>query len=1013
MMRAMRLAAFVLFLASFVPAQDAPKQISGGPGDPLTPAEAKKNFRLPKDLRIELAASEPQIESPVAMAFAPDGRLWVVEMGDYPNGPAKGEPPAGRIKILEDKDGDGFFETSRVFADKLLFANGLLHWQDGVIVTAAPHIVHVRDTDGDGKADRQDVLYEGFAALNPQLRVSNPILGLDGWVYVANGLRGGQARVPGTKEAINLGGMDFRFDPLSGDHEAVTGMGQYGNTFDDWGQRFVCDNRHHLRHIVLENRYIKRNPNLAAPALVHDTSVLEDGPLSSGGKIYPLSKNWTTSSLHEGRFTAACGVFVYRGGLLGPSYHGSAFTCDPTGNLVHQETMEQSGATFLSKPAQKGVEFLASPDDWFRPVFLAHGPDDALYVVDMYRAVIEHPEFMPPELKQRPDLARGKDKGRIWRIVPERHQGHVHVKKSLAKATTELLVANIGDGRPWWRTTAHRLLLERQDVAAVEPLRRELEQKDPLARIHAAWLLDGMIYLDELRLLKLLRDKHPRVRENAVKLAEVRLARSPALQDRLLAMAGDADPRVRCQVALALGEWDSDRVVAALAKIALAAGDDSWTRLAVASSLVAPEDPEADRPRVSRALPLLQTILHAPEFRKLPAAQRLPVIQDFAALAATEPVGLKMALLANELGEHALQLALLEGFANGLARKGIRLDDYFVKSSPNPNDPVLQWFREFLGAVQHEAVVIRKGDRHLFDKNDTKKVPVPFSDRLTAIRLLSRVSWPVAAKSLPSLLGEDTPQDVRLAAVRALSMHSDKAVAPLLMKDWRSYTPALRREVTEAMFRSPDRILVFLGEIDAKRVKPGDLDTLRTRQLLKHGQPNIRVLADKLLRDNLPADRQEVLKKYQDALSMKGDAKRGQEIFKKNCATCHRVAAVGIDVGPDIADTRTKTLSALLTDILVPNQAIDNNYVNYVLSTKDGKTLTGIVVAETASSLTLKRAEGQADVILRSQIDELQSTGVSLMPDGLEKNISVAEMADLLDFLKNWRYLDGSVPFGR
>jgi putative heme-binding domain-containing protein len=233
------------------------------------------------------------------------------------------------------------------------------------------------------------------------------------------------------------------------------------------------------------------------------------------------------------------------------------------------------------------------------------------------------------------------------------------------------------------------------------------------------------------------------------------------------------------------------------------------------------------------------------------------------------------------------------------------------------------------------------------------------------------------------------------------------------MKDWRTYTPALRREVTEAMFRSPDRILIFLGEIDAKRVKPGDLDTLRTRQLLKHNQPNIRVLADKLLRDNLPADRQEVMRKYQDALTMKGDAKRGQEVFKKNCATCHRVAALGIDVGPDIADTRTKTLSALLTDILVPNQAIDNNYVNYVLSTKDGKTLTGIVVAETASSLTLKRAEGQADVILRSQIDELQSTGVSLMPDGLEKNITVAEMADLLDFLKNWRYLDGSIPFGR
>jgi putative heme-binding domain-containing protein len=183
--------------------------------------------------------------------------------------------------------------------------------------------------------------------------------------------------------------------------------------------------------------------------------------------------------------------------------------------------------------------------------------------------------------------------------------------------------------------------------------------------------------------------------------------------------------------------------------------------------------------------------------------------------------------------------------------------------------------------------------------------------------------------------------------------------------------------------------------------------------LINHPSPNIRTLATKLLRESLPADRGEVLKKYEVALAMAGDAKRGQEIFKKNCATCHRVAGIGIDVGPDIADTRTKTLSALLTDIIVPNQAIDNNYVNYVVSTKDGKTLTGIIASETASSLTIKRAEGQTDVILRSEIEELQSTGLSLMPEGLEKTITVMEMADLLSFLKNWRYLDGSVPTGR
>lgn len=999
MIRAIPFGLIAVIVATIASGQELPKQVSGGPGKPLSPAEAQKLFKLPPGLRIELVAAEPQIESPVAMAFAPDGKLWVVEMRDYPNGPAKGQPPGGRIKILDDKDGDGFFETSHIFADNLFFANGLLHWKDGVIVTAAPHVVHLRDTDGDGKADQRDILYEGFATQNPQLRVSNPILGLDGWIYVANGLRGGAVKRPGDKdrEAVKLGGMDFRFDPLYGDHEAITGMGQYGNTFDDWGQRFVCDNRHHLRHIVLENNYIKRNPHLAAPALVHDISVLEDGPLSSGGKIYPLSKNWTTSSLHEGRFTAACGVFIYRGQLLPKDCQGAAFTCDPTGNLVHQEILEQAGATFRSHPPLKGVEFLASPDDWFRPVFLAHGPDDAMYVVDMYRAVIEHPEFMPPELQKRPDLSLGRDKGRIWRIVPVGQATRLP-GPSLEKASTKDLVAHLSDPRPWWRMTAHRLLLERQDASAVEPLRRLLDGPSPQGRVYAAWLLNSMVYFDENRLLKLLGDELPRVRENAVKLAEVRLAKSPALQQRLRAMASDADPRVRCQVALALGELDNDRLVAPLAKIALAGAGDEWTRIAVASALVAPEPEEVDNPkRVSRALAVLRAILQAPEFRKVTALQKTALAREFAALTAAEPVGLKLAVLAQELGEREPQRALLAGFAEGLARKGVRLNDYFVKASPNPNDPVLQWLREFFGQIGQEAGDLKANS----------------ADRLAAIHLLSRLSWPLAGKALTPLLGDEVSQEIRLAAIRALAQQTDKAVPELLMKGWSGYTPALRREVTEAMFRSPDRILVFLGEIEAKHVKPGDLDTLRTRQLLKHSQPNIRVLADKLLHDNLPADRQEVLQKYQAARTKKGDAKRGQDIFKKNCATCHRVAGIGIDVAPDIADTRTKSLSALLTDILVPNQAIDNNYVNYVVSTKDGKTLTGIIVAETASSLTLKRTEGQSDVVLRSEIEELQSTGVSLMPDGLEKNITVAEMADLLDFLKNWRYLDGSVPFGR
>jgi putative heme-binding domain-containing protein len=262
------------------------------------------------------------------------------------------------------------------------------------------------------------------------------------------------------------------------------------------------------------------------------------------------------------------------------------------------------------------------------------------------------------------------------------------------------------------------------------------------------------------------------------------------------------------------------------------------------------------------------------------------------------------------------------------------------------------------------------------------------------------------------LVTEDPAQEVRIAAVRALGAHQNTEVAGLLLKSWRSYTPALRREVTEALLRQPDRIQILFKEIEAGRVKPGDIDSVRVRQLLSHGRPEIRDRAKQLFQASLPADRKEVLARYQEALRLRGDAGRGRGIFQKNCATCHRVAGIGIDVGPDISDSRTKTESALLTDILNPNQAIDNNYINYVVTTKNGKVLTGVIASETAASLTLRRAEGQSDVVLRQDIDEIVSSGVSLMPEGLEKNISVAEMADLLSFLKNWRYLDGAVPTG-
>ena len=966
-------------------------QKSGGPGKPLTPQEAQKLFQLPKGLRIELVACEPQIESPVAMAFAPDGKLWVVEMRDYPNGPKTGEKPGGRIRVLEDKDGDGFYETSTVWADNLLFANGLLLWDMGVIVTAAPHILYIEDDKG--KAGKRTILFEGFAAENPQLRLSNPILGLDGWIYCANGLRGGKVVNPRDPKAkpIDLSGMDFRFNMLTGQAEAISGLGQYGNTFDDWGNRFVCDNRHHLRHIVIENRYLKRNPNLAALGVVEDISILEDGPLSSGGKIYPLSKNWTTSTLHEGRFTAACGVFIYRGQLLGKPYGGAAFTCDPTGNLVHGESMEQKGATYQSKPFEKGKEFLASPDDWFRPVFLTHGPDDAMYVVDMYRAVIEHPEFMPPELQKRPDLTAGKDKGRIWRIVPEKHNSLKARRSFKAKPTLQDKLEALKSPEPWQRLTAQHLLqidkpgLGPDVLGKIGQFATDHSRHDFLIQ-QLAWLgLTGSTGISTLN-----HNNNPRLRENGILLLEKTNFNDGNWPDIIQIFAKDPDPRVRFQAALTLGELkldkrivDASRIVDSLAEIALAGAEDRWTRLAVESSLA------------GKAEPFLRRLVRD-QFESKITAGNVELVREVATLTAAEGNALQAVGHAEKMHQAPQwQLAIAVGLAEGLARKGKNISSEINGKIPEYLVPSRRWFfEELLPRTRKQAL-------------DGK---LPVGERLIALKLFNQDKWEVVNKPLSALLNDDPALEIRLAAVRSLGSFANEEAAKVLVENWRSHGPAVRREIIEAMFRDQQRIGIFLDEIEAKRIKGGDLDPLRARQLLNHPNKDLRARAEKLLKNHLPADRAQVLARYQPALTMKGDGKRGQEIFKKNCATCHRVHGIGIDVGPDIADTRTKTLSALLTDILNPNAAIDANYVNYVVVTKTGRTITGLLTNETAASITLKRAEGQTDVVLRQDIDELQSSGISLMPEGLEKTITIAEMADLLSFLKNWRYLDGTVP---
>jgi putative membrane-bound dehydrogenase-like protein len=954
---------------------------------PLEPAEALKQIVLPAGYRAELVASEPQIVDPVAVKFDEQGRLWVAEMRDYPHPPPPGEQPKSRIKLLEDRDGDGRYETVHIFAEGLLFANGIQPWQGGVIATVSGKILFLKDNDGDGRADQQDTWYTGFKEENPQLRVNHPRFALDNYIYAANGLRGGEAvnkRRP-QDPAVSLANHDLRFEPRGGVCESVSGNGQFGVAFDDYGNRFLCNNRHPLEHVVLEDRYLRRNKLLAVPAVMWDVAAADND-----AHIYPLSTQWATSHLHTGQFTAACGTDIYRGDML-PDLRGNSFTCEPTGNLVHREILAPLGATFVGHPGAEKREFFATRDTWSRPVSIENGPDGALYVVDMYRAVIEHPQFMPKELQTRPDLRFGEDRGRIWRIVPANAERQAR-KPQLGSDSTAELVKTLGHPNAWWRETAARLLYERQDRAAIAPLASLVRSgSQPYARVQALWALQGLQAADDQVLLAALTDTHARVREQGIKLAEPRLPSSDPLRRAVIKLSGDSDAKVRFQTALSLGILENDDLSEPLAAIALAGADDAWTRRAVETALG------------NYSAQVLGRVWDALARQPSPASEaQLQLVGELASLVGAHKhaaeISERLAAMTRTSADdklERLELAALDGLARGLRGQGALLEVFaqqHAKQYPALKREVDAWFAR-------AAEIARQADGDVELRSE-------------ACELLAFAPYTIAGPVLKELVASEPSQSLRLLAVGALAAQRDPAVAAILLDALPAQTPAVRGAMLDALLNQTARTQELLNRIEAKEIRPNELDTLRANRVLASRDPEIRARAAKLLASAMPPDRAKAIEKFQASLALKAEPRHGKEVFRKNCSTCHRIDDVGVDVGPSIGDARTKTPAQLLVDILQPSKAIDNNFVSYSVVTTEGNSYTGLITAETPTSITLKMPEAKTLAVLRSNIEELRSNGISLMPEGLERTMTVQDMADVISFIKNWRYLGGNIPLG-
>src|SRR4051812_8930087 len=463
--------------------------------------DAAASFQVRPGFHIELAAGEPLVTSPIAVCFDENGRMFVLEMRDYSED-RDVTPHLGRVRMLEDTDGDGRYDKATIFADDLAWPTALIWANDGLFVLATPDLIRFEDRDGDGRAEKREIIFTGFQseakALNVQGLPNSLLWGPDNQIHLQVPTTGAsRIRRPNEKDAPPRIG-DFYFDPRTYKWGNEAGGGQYGMSYDNAGRRFTCNNSDHLRTFIYDSRLTEKLTAPPSPL----ASIAADGPAAEVFRISPdepwrvIRTRWRVSGRVKGivegggrvsgYFTGATGTTVYRGDAYPPEYVGDTFTGDAGGNLVHHKRLRADGVSLIGeRPAdEKNLEFVASRDTWFRPVNFANAPDGSLYIVDMYREVIEHPNSIPEEIKKLVDLTSGRDRGRIWRLAPDGFKPKPPPK--LGAATTEQLIKTLGHANGWHRDTATRLLWERQDPAGVTLLKQTLhESPSALARLHA------------------------------------------------------------------------------------------------------------------------------------------------------------------------------------------------------------------------------------------------------------------------------------------------------------------------------------------------------------------------------------------------------------------------------------------------------------------------------------------------------------------------------------------------
>lgn len=987
---------------------------------PLSPKDSLQHYVTPQDFHLELFVAEPDIQGkPIAMNWDHQGRLWLCETVDYPNELMPPESGRDRIRICEDTDGDWRADRFTVFAENLSIPTSLEFYRGGVIVQAGTETLLLLDTDGDDRADFRKVLISGWAMGDTHGGVSNFQYGLDNSYWAMQGYNDSQPKYDGGEHPGFRQGP-FRFfvsgDPAQTQVDQVefvrsTTNNSWGLGISEEGLIFASTaNRAPSFFVPIPNRYYERVRGWTPKSLVAND-------IAPDHLFAPITKKVRQVD-HHGGYTAGAGHAIYTARRYPKAWwNRTAFVCGPTGHLVGTFVLKPDGASFKSNNT---FNLMASDDEWSAPIMAEVGPDGNVWVIDWYNYIVQHnPTPKGFEKGQgnayKSDL-RDKTRGRIYRLVYDTPDEPEKTRPiAVDPSSLESLLEHLGNSNRLWRRHAQRLLVERGNTDVVPELIRFVADQtvdaigcNPRA-IHALWTMKGLGALNDTNgpgfqaVVQALRHPSDGVRRNAALVL-------PPHAKSVSALLGsnnlhDAQAQVQTAALLALADMppssDAGKALAGLLLPPIQSRNPSLI-----------SDPVLADAHVCAAAAhsgdFLQTLLANPtEYAGERMAPIVEIVAEHWARSDMQAAELERLLVQQAQTNSPLGTALFKGLVAGGDSHEIKISDRgtaamltILESSPNSDLGPLIQFATKLGNQELANYRQRLAEslmREILDET------APVAERTAAAHELVRLSdSSTTTRDLLDSITPQTPPELSRGIIRSLASSPTDKIAEQLVERWPGMTPGMRADAMVVMLARPKFTADLLVAIADQKIAIEELSLEQRQTLVSHPDASTRREANRLMQTSgktIDRDRQAVIEGYSVATTTRGDSQEGQRLFAKNCALCHKHSGEGVEIGPDLTGMAVHPKEELLIHILDPSRSVEGNFRRYTVLTLNGKVMTGMLAAESLSSIVLIDAEGKRHSISREDIDRIQASKQSMMPEGFEQQFSLEAMGDLLEFL--------------